>query len=111
MDALQSLATAMFWNPAEAKAAEEMLRNSLAIAKELDDRNGMAQANVGLGRVRALAVGDPGGALRILETGLKLFQETGNRMGVAEHWWRSATRPAVSASWRRPEAITFECWT
>jgi tetratricopeptide (TPR) repeat protein len=111
MEALQNLGTATFWDPANAKAAKEMLRRSLAIAEELEDRNGMAQAHVGIGRVRALAVGDPGGALGSLETGLVLFQEPGTGWGWRTHSWPSATRPADSASWKRPEDITFGWWT
>ena len=84
MDALQSLATAMFWSAPEAEAAEDMLRQSLAIAEEIQDPNGIAKANLGLGRVRGLAKGDPAGAMEVLDTAVRLFEEAGNRLGVGD---------------------------
>jgi hypothetical protein len=54
----------------------------------------MAQASLGLGRVRALAMGDPRGAVAILETAAKLFGDVDNRMGVGDASCRSATRRA-----------------
>jgi predicted ATPase/class 3 adenylate cyclase len=82
MECLQSLATAMTFGAGG--PVEERLRESLAIAEELGDRNGAAFANLGMGRLIALAQGDPATAIPIMEQALRAFDELGNLQGLAE---------------------------
>ena len=82
MESLQSLATAMTFGAGG--PVEERLRESLAIAEELGDRNGAAFANLGMGRLLALVQGDPATAIPIMEQALSTFDELGNLQGLAE---------------------------
>jgi predicted ATPase/class 3 adenylate cyclase len=82
MECLQSLATAMTFGAGG--PVEERLRESLAIAEELGDRNGAAFANLGMGRLIALVQGDPAAAIPIMEEALRTFDELGNLQGLAE---------------------------
>jgi len=82
MESLQALATAMTFGAGG--PVEERLRESLAIAEELGDRNGAAFANLGMGRLIALARGDPATAIPIMEQALRAFDDLGNLQGVAE---------------------------
>jgi predicted ATPase/class 3 adenylate cyclase len=69
---------------AHADAAEEMFRQSLALAEELGDRKGVAKAQRGIGFVLGVARGDPGATVPIFEKAAALFEELGDRWELTE---------------------------
>jgi predicted ATPase/class 3 adenylate cyclase len=97
MDGLHNLAFVMLWpqqrhgqvdrrghGAEQADAAEELLRESLALAEGLGDRRGIAQAHRGLALVVGVTRGDPGAAVPIAEKALALFEDLGDEWEVSQ---------------------------
>ena len=68
----------------DAAAAEELFRQSLALAESIDDRRGMARALRGLAFVTGVARHDPRGALPLMDRSVALAEEAGDRWEINE---------------------------
>ena len=64
--------------------AEDLLRQSLALAERLDDRHGSARAYRALGLARAFARKDPRGAIPLFEQSVARFEVLGERWELNE---------------------------
>ena len=88
-EALYNLGFAVLWSAvlggtSDADRAEDLFRQSLALAEELGDRRSMARAHRGLGQLLGIARGNPAGAVPIFERSLVLAEEAGDRWEMNE---------------------------
>jgi predicted ATPase/class 3 adenylate cyclase len=85
MEALFNRAFVAAWSDAEGpQVAEELFRQSLALAEDLGDRKGIARAHRGLGFLLAVVTGEFASAVRFFETSLKLSEDLGERSEVSD---------------------------
>jgi predicted ATPase/class 3 adenylate cyclase len=87
--ALYDLGFALVWsgvqgNLKDLDRAEDLLRQSLALAERLDDRRGSARAYRALGLAQGIARKDPRGAIPLFEQSVALFEALGERWELNE---------------------------
>jgi tetratricopeptide (TPR) repeat protein len=87
--ALYDLGFAHVWsgtqgNLKDIDRAEDLLRQSLTLAEQLDDRHGSARAYRALGLAQGIARKDPRGAIPLFERSVALFETLGERWELNE---------------------------
>ena len=83
--ALDGAAT-LAWRQGEHRAAEALWEESLAIWRELDNKEGIAWSLRGLGNV-AHEQGEHGATQALAEESLAIFRELGDKRGIASSLW------------------------
>ena len=88
-------------------AARSHYSEALAIAQELGDKRGIAQALHGLGYVAASA-GDPAAARDLVEQSLALFREVGDAWGIATSLYRLGHLPFLQGDYAAARGLYEE---
>ena len=86
--------------------AEDLLRQSLALAERVDDRRGSAHAYRALGLAQGNARKDPRGAIPLFEQSMALFEALGERWELNESLIGLANNTDSRATRRVAESVT-----